>query len=180
MENTNVKQKLDSIISEMSNNYWLFTNSPGHDFMRPEAGKLSFEDTIRLVLSMDKGTTDSELLDFFRMDADRIPTQSAFIQRRNQIPASTFEYLFKEFARSFPQTTNALKEKCVLAFDGTHIVYATNAEILQDYNKPRLIDYKGYPCSTYATRDEQSYFTKNTILEIISKICLFLLKIILA
>ena len=144
MENANVKQKLDSIISEMSSNYWLFTKNPGHDFMRQEAGKLSFEDTIRLVLSMDKGTTDSELLDFFRMDADRIPTQSAFIQRRNQIPASTFEYLFKEFARSFPQTTNALKEKCVLAFDGTHIVYTTNAEILQDYNKPRLIDYKGY------------------------------------
>ena len=143
MEN-NVKQQLDSIISGMSSNYWLFTNNPGRDFMRQHGGKLSFEDTLRLVLSLDKETTDSELLDYFKFDAHRIPTHSAFIQRRNQIPASTFEYLFKEFAASFPQTTKSLKGKCVLACDGTHIVYTTNSEIIQDYKKPRLADYKGY------------------------------------
>ena len=28
--------------------------------------------------------------------------------------------------------------------DGRHIVYTTNTEILLDYNKPRLVDYRGY------------------------------------
>ena len=45
---------------------------------------------------------------------------------------------------SFPATTNKFKDHCILAFDGFHVVYTTNAEILEDYNKPRLIDYKGY------------------------------------
>ena len=144
MENVNVKQNLDTIISEMASNHWLFTNNPGHDFMRQEAGKLSFEDTIRLVLSLSKESTDDELIDYFNLDAERIPTQSAFIQRRNQIPASTFEYLFKEFASSVPQTTKSFKDKCILACDGSHIVYTTNSEIVEDFNKPRLADYKGY------------------------------------
>ena len=33
---------------------------------------------------------------------------------------------------------------CILAFDGCHVVYTTNAELIEDYNKPRLADYKGY------------------------------------
>ena len=33
---------------------------------------------------------------------------------------------------------------CILAFDGCHVVYTTNATLIEDYNKPRLADYKGY------------------------------------
>ena len=78
------------------------------------------------------------------MDPDRIPSQSAFIQRRSQITLSAFQYLFDEFSSSFPQTTFQFKDHCILACDGCHVVYATNAEILEDYNRPRLADYKGY------------------------------------
>ena len=45
---------------------------------------------------------------------------------------------------SFPTTTNKFKDHCILACDGCHVVYTTNSEIIEDYNKPRLIDYKGY------------------------------------
>ena len=139
-----VKETLNSIISQMSDNYWVFVNNPGHDFMRQSIGKLSFEDTIRFILSMGKGSTSDELIDFYGMDPDRIPSQSAFIQRRNQISDYAFEYLFNEFAASFPQTTHQFKDKCILAADGCHVVYSTNAQIIEDYNKPRMADHKGY------------------------------------
>ena len=139
-----VKEKILSIIDDMSSHHWLFSSKPGHDFMRQSTGKLSFADTMKLILSMGKGTTSDELIDYFDLDPDRIPSQSAFIQRRNQISLSAFQYLFDEFSTTFPQTTNQFKGRCILACDGCHIVYTTNAEIIEDYNKPRLEDYKGY------------------------------------
>ena len=141
---SNVKQKLNSIIADMSEHHWLFSNNPEHDFMRQHQGKLSFYDTIRLIIGMGKGTTNDEIMDYFDMVPDLIPSQSAFNQRRSQISLSAFEYLFSEFSSSFPATTNKFKDHCILACDGCHIVYTTNSEIIEDYNKPRLIDYKGY------------------------------------
>ena len=95
-----VKQKLNSIIEDMSNNHWLFTQNPGYDFSRQHLGKLSFADTIRMIIGMSS---------------------------------------------SFPSTTHQFKDDmCILAFDGCHVVYTTNATLIEDYNKPRLADYKGY------------------------------------
>ena len=141
---SNVKQKLNSIIADMSEHHWLFSNNPGHNFMRQHQGKLSFYDTIRLIIGMGKGTTNDEIMDYFDMVPDLIPSQSAFNQRRSQISLSAFEYLFSEFSSSFPATTNKFKDHCILACDGCHVVYTANSEIIEDYNKPRLIDYKGY------------------------------------
>ena len=53
-----VKQKLNSIIEDMSNNHWLFTLNPGHDFSHQHLGKLSFADTIRMIIGMGKDSTD--------------------------------------------------------------------------------------------------------------------------
>ena len=78
-------------------------------------------------------------MDYFDLDPSLIPSQSAFNQRRSQISLSAFEYLFSEFAASFPSTTNKFKDHCILAFDGSHVVYTTNAEIIEDYNKPPAI-----------------------------------------
>ena len=141
---TNVKEKLNSIISDMADHHWLFSKHPGHDFMRQNLGKLSFYDTMRMIIGMGKGNTNDEIMDYFDLDPERIPSQSAFNQRRGQITLSAFEYLFSEFSSSFPSTTNKFKDHCILACDGCHVVYATNSEIIEDYNKPRLIDYKGY------------------------------------
>ena len=141
---TNVKEKLNSIIMDMAKHHWLFSNNPGHDFMRQDLGKLSFYDTMRMIIGMGKGNTNDEIMDYFDLDPDRIPSQSAFCQRRSQISLSAFEYLFSEFSSSFPRTTNKFKDHCILACDGCHVVYTTNSEIIEDYNIPRLIDYKGY------------------------------------
>jgi hypothetical protein len=46
---------------------------------------------------MGKGSTNDELMDYFNLDPDRIPTQSAFIQRRKQISLLAFQYLFFQF-----------------------------------------------------------------------------------
>lgn len=139
-----VKEKLNSIIRDMGAHAWLFANNPGHDFTRQDVGKLSFEDTIKIILSMGKGTVSDELIDYFQMDADRIPTQSALIQRRHQLSEYAFKYLFNEFSASFPETTHKFKGKSILAADGTHVVYSTNEQIIEDYNKPHLADHKGY------------------------------------
>ena len=135
---------MNSIIEEMSDKHWLFSSNPGHDFMRQSLGKLSFADTMRLILTMGKSTTGTELIRFFNMQHDRIPSQSAFVQRRNQISLSAFRYLFDEFSASFPQTTHKFKDHCILAADGCHVVYATNEMIIEDYNVPRMIDHRGY------------------------------------
>ena len=50
---------------------------------------------------MGKGTVSDELIDFFQMDAERIPTQSALIQRRNQLSEYAFQYLFHESSARF-------------------------------------------------------------------------------
>ena len=128
----------------MAEHHWLFSKNPGHDFTRQRLGKLSFYDTMRLIISMGKGSTNDEIMDYFDLDPDLIPSQSAFCQRRRQIFLSAFEYLFSEFSSSFPSTTDKFKDHCILACDGCHVVYATNSDIIEDYNKPRLIDYKGY------------------------------------
>ena len=141
---SNVKEKLNSIILSMAEHHWLFSKNPGHDFTRQHLGKLSFYDTMRLIISMGKGSTNDEIMDYFDLDPDLIPSQSAFCQRRRQISLSAFEYLFSEFSSSFPSTTDKFKDHCILACDGCHVVYATNSDIIGDYNKPRLIDYKGY------------------------------------
>ena len=139
-----VKQTLFSFIDDMEKHHWLFSCNPGHDFMRQDQGKLTFSDTMKLIIGMGKSNTTDEIIDFFDMDPDLIPSNSAFVQRRGQISLSAFEYLFQEFSSAFPQITKPFKGKAILAFDGTHIVYTTNSEIIEDYNKPRLEDYKGY------------------------------------
>lgn len=105
---SNVKEKLNSIILSMAEHHWLFSQNPGHDFTRQHLGKLSFYDTMRLIISMGKGSTNDEIMDYFDLDPDLIPSQSAFCQRRRQISLSAFEYLFRNSLLLFhPLRTNS-------------------------------------------------------------------------
>ena len=79
--------------------------------------------TMRLIIGMGKGNTNDEIMDYFDLDPDLIPTQSAFNQRRSQISLSAFEYLFDQFSSAFPATTNKFKDHYILACDGCHVVY---------------------------------------------------------
>ena len=83
-----VKEKLNSIIKDMADHHWLFTNNPGRDFSRQHLGKLSFYDTMRIIVGMGKGSTSDEIMDYFDLDPALIPSQSAFNQRRSQISLS--------------------------------------------------------------------------------------------
>ena len=65
---SNVKEKLNSIILSMAEHHWLFSKNPGHDFTRQHLGKLSFYDTMRLIISMGKGSTNDEIMDYFDLD----------------------------------------------------------------------------------------------------------------
>ena len=58
---TNVKGKLNSILRDMTQHHWLFSNNPRHDFMRQDLGKLSFYDTMRMIIDMGKGSTTEHL-----------------------------------------------------------------------------------------------------------------------
>ena len=49
---SNVKEKLNSIILSMAEHHWLFSKNPGHDFTRQHLGKLSFYDTMRLIMQI--------------------------------------------------------------------------------------------------------------------------------
>lgn len=91
---SNVKEKLNSIILSMAEHHWLFSKNPGHDFTRQHLGKLSFYDTMRLIISMGKGRTNDEIMDYFDLDPDLIPSQSAFCQRRRQISLSALNTFF--------------------------------------------------------------------------------------
>ena len=105
---SNVKEKLNSIILSMAEHHWLFSKNPGHDFTRQHLGKLSFYDTMRLIISMGKGSTNDEIMDYFNLDPDLIPSQSAFCQRRRQISLSAFEYFFRNSHLLFhPLPTNS-------------------------------------------------------------------------
>lgn len=120
---SNVKQKFNLLLSQMSENRWLYVNHPQSDFTRQDTGKLTFSDTMRLIIGMGKSTTNDEISEYFDLDPDRVPSQSAFIQRRSQLSPLAFEHLFSQFSYSFPQTTNTFKGRCILACDGSHIVY---------------------------------------------------------
>lgn len=80
---SNVKQKFNLLLSQMSENRWLYVNHPKSDFTRQDTGKLTFSDTMRLIIGMGKSTTNDEISEYFDLDPDRIPSQSAFIQRRS-------------------------------------------------------------------------------------------------
>ena len=87
---SNVKQKFNLLLSQMSENRF-YVNHPQSDFTRQNTGKLTFSDTMRLIIGMGKSTTNNEISEYFDLDPDRIPSQSAFIQRRSQLSPLAFE-----------------------------------------------------------------------------------------
>ena len=58
---SNVKQKFNLLLSQMSENRWLYVNHPQSDFTRQDTGKLTFSDTMRLIIGMGKSTTNDEI-----------------------------------------------------------------------------------------------------------------------
>lgn len=56
---------------------------------------------MRLIISMESGSLNHELLKFFEYDSS-VPTGSAFYQQRSKLSVSAFRHLLKEFNLKFP------------------------------------------------------------------------------
>ena len=89
-----VKTTLWDIIDEMSLSISSFVNNPDKDFLRRR--KLDFKKMMRLIISMESGSMNHELLKFFNYDFSA-PTSSAFYQQRSKLSVSAFRHLLREF-----------------------------------------------------------------------------------
>lgn len=134
-----VKDTLLSLIQEMADAPWLFSKNPGTDFSRSR--KLDFASTIQVLLSMESGSLQKELLDYFQFSADT-PSASAFSQQRAKLISETFPFLFYEFNSRFP-----LKKRYrgyqLLACDGSDLNIARNPEDTDSYFQSQPSD-KGF------------------------------------
>ena len=147
-----VKNELLSLIKEMASVSWLFAKNPFIDFSRKR--KLNFETTIQCILSMESGSLQKELLEFFSFDS-QTPSASAFNQQRNKLLPETFEYLFHEFNSKFPEE-RTYRGYRLLACDGTDLNIFRNPKDTDTYFQSQPTD-KGSTscismlCLTFAT-----------------------------
>lgn len=94
-----VKTTLWDIIDEMSRSLSSFVKNPDKDFIRKR--KLDFKKMMHLIISMESGCLNHELLKFFEYDSS-VPTGSAFYQQRSKLSVSAFRHFLKEFNLKFP------------------------------------------------------------------------------
>lgn len=134
-----IKEKLTSIIKEMSETPELFVKNPGQDFSRNR--KLSFETVIQLLLSMGGNSIYSELLEYSGYDVNTATT-SAFVQQRNKILPFAFEFMLHEFTNSLYET-KLYQGYRMLAVDGSDLHIATNPKDINTYFQSSP-DVKGY------------------------------------
>lgn len=134
-----IKEKLTSIIKEMSAIPELFVKNPGQDFSRNR--KLSFETVIQLLLSMGGNSIYTELLEFSGYDVNTVTT-SAFVQQRNKILPFAFEFMLNDFTNSL-QETRLYQGYRMLAVDGSDLHIATNPKDVDTYFQ-NAQDIKGF------------------------------------
>ena len=119
-----IKEKLLSLINEMDQNHWLFTNNPQKDFSRIK--KWSFGEVMRFIISMEGKSLKDELLEHFNF-SEETPTNSSFNQRRAQLLPEAFEFLFREFT-SIASGEKLFRGYCLLACDGSDLCIAHNPQ----------------------------------------------------
>lgn len=134
-----VKNEMLSLIKETASTPWLFAENPGVDFSRKR--KLDFETTIQCILSMESGSLQKELLDFFDFNSET-PSASAFSQQRSKLLPETFEFLFHEFNSRFSEEKTYHGYR-LLACDGSDLNIARNPRDTDTYFQSTPAD-KGY------------------------------------
>ena len=124
-----VKNRLLHLIDEMAQESHLFVKNPGKDFSRNR--KLNFSEMIRLLLSMGGNSLRNELMEHFSYDANAA-SASSFVQQRDKILPSAFEFLMHRFTASSPdyKTFDGYR---LLAVDGSDLGIAHNPNDLDTY-----------------------------------------------
>ena len=93
-----LKEKLSSLIQELSASPALFVKNPDKDFTRKR--KLPFETVIQLLISMGGNSVYKELLESQGYDVNTA-TSAAFVQQRDKILPIALEFLLHEFTQSY-------------------------------------------------------------------------------
>lgn len=112
-----VKKNLMSTIADMASKKEEFVRNPKKDFTRNR--KLSFEETIKFMLSLGGGSLNKELIEHFNYNSNTV-TASAFIQQRNKLLPKTFQFLLHKFTHSTvdPKTYQGYR---LIAVDGSDL-----------------------------------------------------------
>lgn len=110
-----VKNNLLSVINKMDENHKKFVVDSTKHFTRK--GKLEFSELIRLIISMGGNSLNKEILSYFNYDPQAC-SKSAFVQKRGKLNDYAFEYLLKEFVKTFEKPTTH-KGYRLFAVDGS-------------------------------------------------------------
>ena len=124
-----VKEKLTSLIHEMSKTKTLYVANPDKDFTRKR--KLDFETLLKMLVSMGGQSIYKELLETFDYDLD-VCTSSAFVQQRQKILPCAFEDLMHNFTDSFIGN-KSYRGYRLLAADGSDLNIAPNPKHKETY-----------------------------------------------
>ena len=119
-----LKQTLESCISELDSIHYLFCKDPEKDFTRNR--KISFRDTFRFLIQLQSKSLSNEMMDFFGHTLSA-PSASAFTQQRDKILLEGWEFLFHSFVndcRTFD--AQSYKGYRLLACDGSDVNIARN------------------------------------------------------
>lgn len=117
-----LKELLISIIDKQKQNLTDFISNPDVDFSRNR--KLSYENMILSLLTMEGASLTNELLRQFGCSTNTA-TSSAFIQQRKKILPFALESLFHDFTRQTSKDDNYQGYR-LLAVDGSDIQIPTN------------------------------------------------------
>jgi hypothetical protein len=134
-----VKEKLTSIITKMSSSLTPYVKNPEKDFTRER--KLPFKTMIQLLICMGGNSVYKELLEAQGYDVKTAAT-SAFVQQREKILPSTFEFLLHEFTKSHSDIKKYHNYR-LLAVDGSALQIAANPHDADTFFQ-KDPDRKGY------------------------------------
>jgi hypothetical protein len=134
-----IKEKLDTVLTEIHEYSWLFVNNPQKDFTRKR--KLDFKDMLNILLSMGGNSMKLELMKYFSYDAETA-TCSAFVQQREKILPEALELLFHRFT-SLAVNPSYYDGYRMLAVDGSDLCIAHNQKDTENHF-PATEKAKGY------------------------------------
>ena len=126
---TELKNKLNTIISQMAEMPSLFVVHPDKDFTRNRT--FTFEKTIKAILGMGGNSLQKELYDFFD-GTDKYATKSAFVQQREKILYDAFEYVLHKF-NEVCTDDKTYEGYYLYACDGTTVNIAKNPNNKETY-----------------------------------------------
>lgn len=122
---SNAKARLNYVISDIASHPEEFVINPDKDMTRNR--KCGIESTIKLVLSMNGHSLNTEIYNFFNHKKEAMPTKSAVVQQRHKINDKLFPSIFNRFNESVP-FKKLFKNYHLLAIDGSDVNIVTNCD----------------------------------------------------